>query len=177
MPAPLIPIALALAQMAPSLLRYFGVGESSVGVAEKVIDIAAIATGTKNPEEMVAVLKNNQEALLKFQTLVLEKDSELEKAYLSDRQDARKRDASFLAAGTRNYRADAMVGSAYIIVALIVVGIWNNTEMSEFMKSTLTLLLGRLLGYIDQAFQFEFGTTRTSRTKDDTISNLSGRNS
>lgn len=32
--------------------------------------------------------------------------------------------------------------------------------------------LGRFLGYLDNIFNFEFGTTRSSQKKDDTILNL-----
>lgn len=42
----------------------------------------------------------------------------------------------------------------------------------DFAKATVTLLLGRFLGYLDSAYQFEFGTTRSSRTKDETITEL-----
>ncbi|QYF95594.1 hypothetical protein KY495_10835 [Massilia sp. PAMC28688] len=46
--------------------------------------------------------------------------------------------------------------------------------MDDFAKATITLILGRSLGWIEQIFSFEFGTTRGSKSKDETISRLSG---
>jgi hypothetical protein len=44
--------------------------------------------------------------------------------------------------------------------------------MDDFAKATITLILGRALGWVEQIFSFEFGTTRANKTKDDTINNL-----
>ena len=45
MVAPLIPLALTLAQSVPAILKYFG-GEKEAQVAEKVIGIATQVVGT-----------------------------------------------------------------------------------------------------------------------------------
>jgi hypothetical protein len=50
---------------------------------------------------------------------------------------------------------------------------WKAPEVSEFAKGIITLLLGRALGWLDNIYNFEFGTTRASRAKDDTIEALS----
>lgn len=168
-----ISIALGLAQFAPAIMRFFGVGEKSVAVAEKVVGVATSVSGAKTPEEALAAIKANAEMQMAFQQKLLEMDEDLEKMYLQDRQDARARDTKFLAAGTRNYRADGLTLLAVIVVGLITVAVWQSPVSGDFEKATITLILGRFLGYLDQVFQFEFGSTRASKTKDETISNLS----
>lgn len=174
MTLPLIPIALSLAQFAPTLLRFFGAGDTSVAVAEKVVGIAQQVTGASTPEEALATIKANSETAMAFQQKILDLDAELEKEYLRDRQDARKRDTAFLAAGTRNYRADGLTFLAVVVVAVITFFVWKSPLAGEFEKATITLILGRFLGYLDQVFQFEFGSTRDSHKKNDTINKLAG---
>lgn len=158
--APLLPIALQLVQFAPHLMRFFGAGESSTKVVESVVDVAKEVTGATSPEEALEMLKTNAEAQAAFRQRSLELDGELEKAYLTDRQDARKRDAGFIAAGTRNYRADLMAAGAFVVVIIIAWKVWTAPDLPEYAKGIITLVLGRFLGYCDQIFQFEFGSVR-----------------
>jgi hypothetical protein len=173
MALPILPIALALAQFAPSILRYLGVGESGVKVAEEVVNAAQVVTGAKTPEEALEAIRANAQLQTDFQKFIIEKDGELERAYLTDRQDARARDAKFLAAGTRNYRADFLSALAIVVVVIVWWQVMKAGDLDEFQKGVITLFLGRFLGYIDQIFQFEFGSTRSNKTKDETIANLS----
>ena len=99
---------------------------------------------------------------------------ELERLYYEDVADARKRDATIWATGKRNTRADSMYILSVIIIAAIFWAVWSKPELPEFVKGVVTLILGRFLGYLDQIFNFEFGTTRSSKEKDHTISALSG---
>lgn len=168
-----ISIALALAQFAPTLLRFFGAGEKSATVAEKVIDIAKQVTGAPTPELSLELLKMNQEAQLAFQTKILENETTLEKAFLEDRKDARARDIKFIESGKQNIRANILVLAVFLLVVGITFAVWTDPTSDEFVKGVFTLILGRATGWLDQVFQFEFGTTRTSKVKDETISSLS----
>lgn len=168
----LIEIGLALAQFAPSLMRLFGVGENSVTAAEKAIDIAKTVTGATSPEQALEMLKVNAERQAEFNMAVLKANSELEAAYLADVKSARDRDAEFIKAGTRNYRADTMYVLSVLVVVALVIVVFQST-LDEYAKGIITLVLGRFLGYLDNIYNFEFGTTRVNRTKDETIVNLS----
>lgn len=170
-----IAIAMGLAQFAPSLLRLFGVGEKSVSVAEKVIGIAQTVTGTQSPEEALAAMKASAEHQAAFNMEVLKQNEELEKAYMADVQSARQRDAEFVKAGTRNYRADIMFLLAVGVIMWLVYIIWKNPELNEYVKGVFTFILGRFTGYLDSIYNFEFGTTRSSKQKDSTITNLSNK--
>jgi hypothetical protein len=88
--------------------------------------------------------------------------------YLADVADARKRD---VALSTHNYRADSMYVLAVILIAALVWAVLSS-EMDEYAKGIVTLVLGRFLGYLDNIYNFEFGTTRSSKVKDSTIENL-----
>lgn len=57
-----------------------------------------------------------------------------------------------------------LVGCALVAVFVI--------ELNEYAKGIITLLLGRFSGYVDQVYNFEFGTTRSSKQKDDVIAGL-----
>lgn len=166
-----ISIALALAQFAPSLMRMFGVGEKSASAAEKVIDIAKGVTGATSPEQALEMLKVSTERQAEFNMAVLKSNTELETAYLADIDSARKRDSEFIKSGAHNYRADTMYVLA-VLVILALVFVVLKSDLNEYAKGITTLVLGRFLGYLDNIYNFEFGATRSSRTKDDTINNL-----
>lgn len=168
-----ITIALGLAQFAPMLLRYLGVGDASVKVAEKVINIAQIATGQTDPEKMRIAMQEDREALVKFQELAIQNQQELERLYYTDVASARERDAEFIRAGKINTRANWLSLLAIVVVVALTFLVWSSPDVNDYVKGIITLVLGRFLGYLDQIFNFEFGTTRTSREKDSTISRLS----
>lgn len=111
------------------------------------------------------------EAGLKKQALELEEF----KVQVDDTKSARERDTAMLKAGYRNSRANTMLaGAGLLIIAILVIVVWRS-PLDEYVKGIITFILGRAMGYIDQGFNFEFGTTRNSGTKDETISKLSGK--
>lgn len=171
---PLIPIALALAQYAPSLMRFLKVGEESTSIVEKAISIAQDVTGTHLPEEALERMRKDTQLQAEFNLSVLNANTTLEKAYLADVNSARVRDMSFQQNGIRNYRADTMYVLAVAVVLGLVYAVFKS-ELDEYAKGIITLVLGRFLGYLDNIYNFEYGTTRSNRTKDETISKLSNR--
>lgn len=92
-----------------------------------------------------------------------------------DRDSARERDTELNKSGQHNYRADAMFMLAVAVIVGLVYSIWTEPGINEFMKGVVTLVLGRFLGYLDNIYSFEFGTTRGSQTKDATINKLSDK--
>jgi hypothetical protein len=167
-------IALALAQFAPSLLRYFGVGEKPVAVAEKVIDIARQVTGQSSGPEALEALRQNAQLAHDFNLAVLHQDGELEQAYLADRKDARARDVALHQAGYHNTRADLMVLFDVIglIACLIVLTVFRKDIPGEVVGliTTIASIFGLCLR---DAHQFEFGSSRGSREKDGLLADMS----
>lgn len=166
-----ISIAIGLAQFAPALMRLFGVGEKSVAAAEKVIGIASAVTGGRTPEETLEIMQKNVEMQQAFNLKIMENSTELEKIYLADVKSARDRDMVIQTGGSHNYRADSMYILSIVVVFILVYAVLNSA-IDEYAKGIITLVLGRFLGYLDSIYNFEFGSTRTSRAKDETIKNL-----
>lgn len=73
----------------------------------------------------------------------------------------------------RAARLNVLAAAAFIVVVLCLFIVVYMTIKDEFAKGIITLILGRFLGYVDNVYQFEFGTTRGSKAKDDVITNLS----
>lgn len=171
---PLIPIAMQLAQFAPGIIKLLTGSDKAEEVAGKVVDVAKVITGTSDPVAAVAAIQANPEKAMEFQLAMGAQQIEFEKIYLTDTQDARARDVELAKAGYRNSRANILAISAYTLVLLgLAIVVWS-AEMDDFAKGTITLVVGRALGWVEQVFSFEFGTTRASKAKDDTINKLSG---
>ncbi len=116
----------------------------------------------------------NERELLKLRLEENKLDAEVFRVEVADKGDARKRDVEFLRAGRRNYRADVMFLLAVLMIAGLVWIVWKDPGINEYVKGIFTLVLGRFLGYLDNIYNFEFGTTRGSQNKDDTIKQLTG---
>jgi hypothetical protein len=161
-------IAALLANGLPLLAQ--AVTQKGQQLVEEKLGVKLPNPGTALPEDFIGLRELEQREAESLRNWLLETT----RVELADVADARKRDAAFLAAGTRNYRADAMILVSWGLVIAVTWAVWRDGNLSEFTKATISLILGRALGYIDQAFQFEFGSTRTSKTKDATIERLAG---
>lgn len=169
-PLTLTAIKLA-ASFAPSIIGYFK-GDKAADVATKVIDIAQTVTGTHTPEAAVAAIHEDPALQRAFQKEIMLNETALQVMYLADVQSARQRDVEMAKAGMRNLRANVLAAMAMLLVLVgLAVVVWTS-NMDDFSKATLSLIIGRSLGWVEQVFSFEFGTTRSSATKDATINNL-----
>ena len=171
-----ISIALGLAQFAPMLLRYLGVGDKGVDAAEKAIDIAKEVTGTSSGQAALEVFKADPTKAYEFKAAILNANTDLEKAYLLDKASARDRDKAFITSGQKNIRGDVLAYMAIVaLVSLIIMLFFRGDDMPLSVKDLLLVLSGSLVAIVKDVYSFEFGTTRTSKVKDETISNLSGK--
>lgn len=185
-------VAPLIAALTPFVKDLFANGLSMLGNAVMSKGKAAVEEklGVKlpdeqkplSPEQLVQMRQlqfDHEETLLELgiekAKLALEErklDTEDLKTEVTDRTDARKRDSILLSLGQHNYRADMMFVLAVVVICVLVWMIWKDPEVNEFMKGIVTLVLGRFLGYLDAVYNFEFGTTRGSRSKDATIESL-----
>lgn len=173
-PITIIAAAKGLATFAPTILRFFGVGEKPAAVAEQVVNIAQTITGAKSPEEALAAMRGNAELAQQFNLAVLAADAELEKAALADRQDARARDIEVRKlSGGDNARANLMiVGDIVGLVACVVVLIFFRKELPGEVVGILATITGIFGACLRDAHQFEFGSSRSSQRKDDVIGEI-----
>jgi hypothetical protein len=167
-----ITIAMGLAQFAPGIIKWITGSDKAAEAAGTIVGIAETVTGKQGADALDAI-KVDPSLMLQFRTAVMANESDLDKAFLADRADARKRDAVFIQGGARNYRADVMFVLAVAMISGLVWLVWKDPSINEYMKGIFTLVLGRFLGYLDNIYNFEFGSTRASKSKDATIENLS----
>lgn len=163
-----ISIAMALSQFAPAIVRWISGSDKAGDAAQKVVDVATQITG-KPADQVVDALKADPSLVLDFRKAVMANEMQMDALYLADVADARKRD---VALQTHNYRADSMYVLAVLLIAALVYVVLRS-NLDEYAKGIITLVLGRFLGYLDGIYNFEFGATRANRAKDTTIENLS----
>ena len=172
--APLIPIAIKLAaDYGPGLLKALTGSEKAAEVAAQVVDVAQAVTGTSEPEKAAAAIQADPVLAIQFQQAMAQLEQDAYRAELADVQDARRRDLELAKLGQVNYRANIMIGAAVLLVLFCLLVIVWKSDLNEYSKGGITLILGRALGWVEQAFSFELGTTRSNKVKDETIKNLS----
>ena len=159
-----------------------GLGLLSSAIQAKGKEVVEKTLGIDIPDdptpEDVAKLRqaqfDHEERLLELGIEKAKQDLEAFKEEVKDRSNARDRDSWFIKMGRHNWRADIMVLIAALAVAGLVYLVWKDDTLTEYVKGIVTLVLGRFLGYLDNIYSFEFGTTRGSKDKDETIKQLSG---
>lgn len=169
---PIIAAALGLAEFAPMIARWLG-GENAENIASDVITTAKKITKTNDPYEAVQKLQKDPLLVLEFQRAILKQEADLEAAFLHDKQNARQRDMAYLHAGFKNTRADVMVCAAAtgLIMCLVALGFYSDNLPGEAVGiiSTVAGIFGACL---KDAYAFEFGSSRGSKEKDQTVAQL-----
>jgi len=77
-----VTIALALSQLAPSLVKWFGGSDKSVEVAEKAVAVAKSVTGAASGSQALEALKANPDLVLKYQEAILDHEYDFEQIAL-----------------------------------------------------------------------------------------------
>lgn len=170
-----VSLALALAQFAPSLIKFFTGSEKAADVAGKVIDIAKSVTGAPSGDAALEVLKADPAKVLEFQQAAMANDADLTRAFLADVQNARARDIELHKAGFGNRRADVMVALDVLgLIACLLVLVLYREKLPGEVVGLLSAISGIFGACLRDAHQFEFGSSRSSQVKDQTISKLTG---
>jgi hypothetical protein len=138
------------------------------------VDLEDMLASDEGKIQLKQLEMEQEQNLRQFLLAAAEQDLASFKEEVKDKDSARLRDAQFLKAGTRNYRADTMYLLAVVVIGLLVWAVLSS-ELDEYAKGIITLVLGRFLGYLDNIYNFEFGSTRSSKQKDFTIEQLSHR--
>lgn len=169
MPLPILAIAAQLVPyLAPKIAKALG-GERAEKIAETVVGIAESVTG-KQGQDAVNAIKADPNTALAYAQSVMANDTKFDEIMLEDRKDARARDRDFIKAGRKNYRADVMVVCDFLglIACLVVLAIFYKELPGEAtaLISTVASIFGLCLR---DAHQFEFGSSRSSRDKDELL--------
>lgn len=104
--APIVPIAMGLASIIPSIAKLFG-GPKAESVANKVVDVAKAVTGMKDAESAVETLKGNPDLILQFKSKILDADIARDLAEFNDEANRRQdiRDSGPVSRAVRPYIA------------------------------------------------------------------------
>jgi hypothetical protein len=168
-----VSLALALAQFAPSLIKFFTGSDKAADVAGRVIDIAKTVTNTPSGDAALEVLKADPNKVLEFQQAAIAQDADLTRAFLADVQNARARDVDLHKAGFGNRRADVMVALDVLgLIACLLVLVLYREKLPGEVVGLLSAISGIFGACLRDAHQFEFGSSRSSQVKDATISKL-----
>lgn len=172
-----ISIALALAEFAPSLLKFITGSNKAAAVAGKVVDIAKTVTGAPSGAAALEVLKADPAKVLEFQQASMANDADLTKAFLIDVQSARSMQVAALQQDDTFSKRFVYIFAAgwSLFTMLYVTGITFWPPLSDAGKSNSATVLGFLLGTaVSMIFAYFFGSNKASQVKDATISKLSG---
>lgn len=163
-----ISVAFGLAQFAPQIMKWLTGSDKAAEAAGKVVEIAEVVTGRQGPDAVEA-LKADPALVFQFRQAIMANETELDKAYLADRADARKRDVAIVQAGRYNWRGDLL---ALLAVGGLVLCVWfvaRDTEMPERAVNAIMFVAGVLAAAVRDVYNFEFGSSRGSKSKDDVI--------
>lgn len=171
---PIVSVALALAQFAPQLMRFFGAGEPSVAVAQRVVGLAQNITGAPTPEAALEQMRASAVFQREFAMKSLELDADLERAFLADRQDARAHDIEVRKqTGGTNQRANLMIAGAVIgLISCLVTLVFFRGNIPGEVVGIVATIAGIFGACLRDAFQFEFGSSRGSKVKDDSNADM-----
>ena len=138
-----VSLALALAQFAPSLIKFFTGSDKAADVAGKVIDIAKTVTGAPSGDAALEVLKADPAKVLEFQQAAMANDADLTRAFLADVQNARARDIELHKVGFGNRRADVMVALDVLgLIACLLVLVLYRERLPGEVDGLLSAISG-----------------------------------
>lgn len=168
---PLIPIAMALAQFVPNIVKLLTGSDKAEDVASQVVGIAQTITGASDGEAALAAIKADPNKVLEFQQTMSAQQADLEKAYLLDVQSARQMQIAALA-------QDDLFSKRFVYYFAIF---WSVFAMAFFTAVTFLPIQGfgqriadTILGVlvstiITGIFHYMYGSTRGSAAKTEMI--------
>lgn len=171
----------AAVRFAPELARLIG-GAKAEDAARVVGDVlTTVVPEARSEIEALEKLRLSPELQLEFRKQLLANELRLVEIAAADTADARKRDIEVRRlAGGSNDRANAMialaaVGSIGAMLAMLALG-WFKARFADNISSEvfgallaqLATLGSAFMLCLRDAFQFEFGSSRGSRLKDET---------
>jgi hypothetical protein len=144
-----------------------------IGMAIGALTRALGLTQDSTPEKIVEAMNTDPEVRLKL--LLADNDFNLRKrdqdidelrTYLLDMKSARDRDVSIRQAGQTNRRADIMLVSAFLAIIVITIVLAMTTISSSSAIGGFLITIGGMFARnIGTAFDFEFGSSRSSLEK------------
>lgn len=165
-----ITIAMGLASVAPQIIKWLTGSDDAASAAGAVVEIAKRVSGKGDSGAALGAITADPELALRFRQAVMESEADLDRAFLADRADARKRDTAIVKTGRTNTRANFMVAmdAVGLVACLFVLAVYSDSLPGEAIAliSTVASIFGLCLR---DAHQFEFGSSRGSQDKTDLL--------
>lgn len=152
----LVPIISALASIAPSIAGWIG-GDKAEDAASAVANIARKVTGQSDTDKAVDAIFKDESLKASFLTQLDMNRTELDKAFLKDRQDAREQ-----------HKHSIMPSVIVVALTLMVAGMGAALFMSVIPEQNQTLaniLFGAVLAKWADSVAYWVGSSRGSAEK------------
>jgi hypothetical protein len=168
----IIQAALALAQFTPKIAKWLS-GTKAESISQRIVDIAKSITHTTDESQAIEILKSDKNMYALFQQALINSEREIELAIIKDKENARKRDIAIINAGKRNKRADIMVVCAALglISCLMIICVFRY-ELPGEVVGIISTIAGIFGSCLKDAYNFEFGSSRGSKEKDQTVASI-----
>jgi hypothetical protein len=163
MVAPIV-LAAKLAPLAPTILRWLG-GDKAGQAADKVLDIARAVSGQDSPDAAVQAIHDDPALALEFQRGLWERETELDRMLLADRQHARQTNAD----------SGAHLRAFWFGVFLVTLALGAEAAVmfAGLPPDADPQIIGRILGTLDAAalavIYYVFGSSAGSAQKNDWV--------
>jgi hypothetical protein len=136
-----------------------------------------------DPQAAEKLLEVQENAKVQLQQLVaqqalsrLQSETAQQQAVLADKASARGRDVELVKAGRMNWRADVMLLGAFAGIVVIAVLLATGQVKEASAIGTFLIMAGtKLLANIGTAFDFEFGSSRSSLEKTQALASIAGK--
>jgi hypothetical protein len=167
--------ALSLAQFTPKIAKWLS-GTKAESISQKIVEIAKKVTNTDDEFKAIEKLKSDKNMYALFQKALINSEREIELAVIKDKENARYRDIAIINSGKRNKRADIMVVSAAmgLIFCLVLICLYRK-ELPGEVVGIISTIAGIFGSCLRDAYNFEFGSSRGSKEKDQTVASILNR--
>ncbi len=163
---------LALAQFSPKIAKWLS-GTKIETISNKIAEIAKEVTNSSSEKDAIEKIKTDKNMYLLFEKALINSEREIELAVIKDKQDARSRDIAIINSGKRNRRADIMVVSAAMgLISCLVSICFYQKELPGEAVGIISTIAGIFGACLKDAYNFEFGSSRGSKEKDQTVANI-----
>lgn len=170
----IIQTACYICSLIPTINKYFEKWSKKYAVepvANTLVSIAQSITKTTDISKLQQQIKSDPKLANELQEAFLKNRKEIELAIIKDKQNARARDIAINKI-RKNIRADIMVISAAVglVSCLIFIACFRNLPGEIIgIISTIAGIFGSCL---KDAYSFEFGSSRGSKEKDQTVASM-----
>lgn len=145
-------------------------GKRGEDVARAVVEAATETTGldpTASPDEVIRTLRASPEALIAFQSRLIEHRERLVELGNADRASARQAGTVHLQVTGKQDPIAAFLAVYAVLSFSAALAYLLTRGIPDGSREIVIYLLGQLSGYVGAVFAYKFGSSQGSKNKDD----------